>query len=940
MSDRSGGIGIRRMSGLLLLAAWGCGGGGGNGDADASDDAAADELDVAEDAPDEELSEGDAAEADALPPLPVLNCAFGFVDNDLGEPDILELSAVRRPERTADAVPLHLRSRAVGPSGFVDLTAVRADAERGPTPVLVRVEPWARGDFGAWLAHRGVAGFALGRGYHMALLRGAPDLQRLLAVPGLAGLFRLSAADKIGLRPADRAPGEPVDVTIIRLLPDGGTTETRREGIAASEARRLAEDPAMLAVYEEMPPRPTIHRIRASTHTDDVQLADTSTVPATYGGTIGRGVVVAVVDTGTDATHPDFLPIDGTGASRVVGDPPADGQAHGTMVASVVAGAGHASLGYGVREFVGTPYQWRGMAPGVERIVSIVNTNRRWWFRAFLDEGALVSNHSYTQSRGDYDYDVRLCDAAIRNGPIRTASSGPPRVVVFAAANNGMGSGLEDVGVFLRGFYSILSPGKNLICVGGSNVNDDSHAVGASKGPTLDGRLKPDVVAGGYADQRPPNGVPFAVDEIRLHAVDGSGAVDRVWSFDGGDLEGWTVTPAPPDLVVAGGEVAGTSLGQAQFVLDTAAAPIDAAAYDRVEIRMRMQAGPAEGRNCWPRFWVVAWDNAGDEGLDVFRYPPFDPALRGSDELQVHALALAGDGQWASPVRRLMLWPVVYDDRVVTATLGGGYDGSGGTSLAAPVATGIVALLMERLHERHGADLVAAPLHPSTYKAMLVHTAEDIVHETPDLRDLPNPDTGAPTPSFVGPDFATGYGRVDAERAVRLIDAHGESHRRWTEQSIEHGRVHVFHVPVRAGVGGPLRVTLAWDDAPGANALAVHEPQLVNDLDLVVVDPEGVAHFPWALDPLPWGGDESLATGIDPIAPADVVAARRCTGERYWVEETASCEDHLNNVEQVLIDSPAEGWFEIRVGGTDVPEGPQVYSLVLSQECTAPPKDR
>ena len=922
------------------LACWcfftACGGEPARPDVEASD-----ALDVEPDGRDVDPEDtGETLDTDSsnddgsdLPPLPELACRAGFVDQDLGEPETVALAAVHGTGAAGAPEPLRLRGGPRDPAQADEATALRGDLSRGPTAVAVRVATWARGGFSAQLRARGLLGRALGRGHHLVPLADLTDLRTLLALPGVEELLRLRPEDKLGLGPTGGSAGdEPFAATVVRLLPGAREVTERRAGLTAAAARALAADPAVLGVYAEPPPTPAIHRIRARAGVDEVQAADLTAVPARYDGTIGRGVVVAVVDTGTDATHPDFLPLDGAGPSRVVGDEPFPGEAHGTTVASIVAGAGHASAGARAREFVGTPYQWRGMAPGIERIVSLRYGDRRFWFRAFLEEGALLSNHSYTQSYGDYDHDVGLCDAAIRDGPATLTRSGPPRVVVFATANNGFGSGMEDVGVYLRGYYSILAPGKNPLCVGGSNVNDDTHAAAASKGPTLDGRLKPDVVAGGYADQRPPDGVPFAVDEVRLRARDGSGLPDRVWAFDGGDLGGWTVVAPPPDLATTDGTIAGTSLGQTQLTLDAAAAPLDAAAYDRVELRMRLSAGPAEGPTCWPRFWVVAWDRTGDEALDSYRYPPFDEALRGRDELQTHVLELGADGEWSGELRRLMLWPVVYDDRVVAAMPGGGYDGSGGTSLAAPVATGVVALLMERLAERHGVDLVADPLRPSTFKALLVQTAEDVVQETPARRELPNPDTGAPTPCFAGPDFATGFGRIDAARAVRLVDAHEPTHRRWVEASLEHGRAHRYRVPVRAGLGGALRVTLAWDDAPGSALLAVHESQLVDDLDLVVVGPDGVAHFPWALAPLPWG-EESPATGLDPIAPEDVVPARRCTGPRYWLPETAACEDHLNNVEQVLLEAPEEGWYEVWVGGTDVPEGPQPYSLVLTQEC-------
>lgn len=133
--------------------------------------------------------------------------------------------------------------------------------------------------------------------------------------------------------------------------------------------------------------------------------------------------------------------------------------------------------------------------------------------------------------------------------------------------------------------------------------------------------------------------------------------------------------------------------------------------------------------------------------------------------------------------------------------------------------------------------------------------------------------------------------------------------------------------------GGPLSVTLAWDDAHGSQHLAPTQNQLVNDLDLVLVAPDGQAHSPWVLDPLPID-EEDLWDGLEPISPQDVTGARRCVSEQWWQgADTRDCEDHLNNVEQVVIDAPAPGWYLLVIRGLDVTQGPQRYSLVVSQSC-------
>jgi PKD repeat protein/streptogramin lyase len=198
------------------------------------------------------------------------------------------------------------------------------------------------------------------------------------------------------------------------------------------------------------------------------------------------------------------------------------------------------------------------------------------------------------------------------------------------------------------------------------------------------------------------------------------------------------------------------------------------------------------------------------------------------------------------------------------------YGGHGwcGTSMAAPTVSGITALMIEQFRTAFSAD----PL-PSTVKGTLIHTA----------RDLENP----------GPDYKTGFGVIDAKSAVDII-----KDRALFEGAINNtGEINTYTIEVPQGIT-ELKVTLAWDDAPGSPNSA---SELINDLDLVLVSPQGAQYLPWKLDP------------ANPAAPAT-------TGP-----------DHVNNVEQVFVASPAAGTWTVRVTGTAVPHPAQSYSLVSNR---------
>jgi len=197
------------------------------------------------------------------------------------------------------------------------------------------------------------------------------------------------------------------------------------------------------------------------------------------------------------------------------------------------------------------------------------------------------------------------------------------------------------------------------------------------------------------------------------------------------------------------------------------------------------------------------------------------------------------------------------------------YASKRGTSMAAPTVCGLGALFLEDFRVQYPGE---PDPRNATLKAIFAHTAHDI-EET-------------------GPDYKSGYGSVRVQNAIDLMRAGN-----FLENTVSQGDVYFATVAVAPG-SSELKVTLAWDDFPGApNA----NPVLVNDLDLKVFDPSGTRHYPWTLNP------------ASPATPA-----------------VRTQEDHINNIEQVFVATPTAGAWRVEVHGTAVPQGPQPFSLVGS----------
>jgi hypothetical protein len=209
------------------------------------------------------------------------------------------------------------------------------------------------------------------------------------------------------------------------------------------------------------------------------------------------------------------------------------------------------------------------------------------------------------------------------------------------------------------------------------------------------------------------------------------------------------------------------------------------------------------------------------------------------------------------------------DDGVTSCSAYGGYTTKCGTSMSSPTVCGLSSLLLQDFRAQYPGE---PDFRNSTLKVLLAQTTVD-VEET-------------------GPDYKTGYGSVRIQPAVDLMRAGN-----FLEAEVAQDGF--YSVLVVVDPGDPaLKVTIAWDDFPGTPNV---DPALVNDLDLVVYDPSGGQHYPWTLDQ------------FNPSAPAVRTQA-----------------NHKDNIEQVYVESPEAGAWQIEVHGFNVPAGPQVFSLAAS----------
>ncbi len=268
------------------------------------------------------------------------------------------------------------------------------------------------------------------------------------------------------------------------------------------------------------------------------------------------------------------------------------------------------------------------------------------------------------------------------------------------------------------------------------------------------------------------------------------------------------------------------------------------------------------------------------------------------------------------------------------------YDKKTGTSMAAPFVSGIAALMYQKFQKQTGEHLDSFSMRNSTTKVLLIHSAIDMLgcsNKNADIANLKNQKRTC-TPYTKGPNFATGWGRVNAKGALALIDKFDVNTRMFAnfrEFAMYEGyeKQKSWNVFVREGRAN-LRATLAWDDAPGDSEIDNYMvPKLVNDLDLYLVSPSGKIYYPWRLDTLP-------TQGVYIVYPAGGISDNRITKrtsyEKITFEDASKpayngcgshdavldiCFDRLNNVEVVDVENPEPGLWQVVAKGFKIEMG-------------------
>ena len=582
---------------------------------------------------------------------------------------------------------------------------------------------------------------------------------------------------------------------------------------------------------------------------------------------------------------------------------------HGTHVAGIAGGNGWNSSNIALDD-----YELRGVAPKVD-----------FWSRRFSGSGPYdnyevghVTNHSHTITSSGYNSRSKSIDKALRD---QQFVDNRRKTIVYAAANQN----------YAKGYYSLAADSKNAVIVGNANKHTGKLYQASSLGPTLDGRIKPDVIAPGAADgsTEPSAQSPTKVyvDQVSIRRA-GSSTPYIDYNF-AQSQQGWksgSWSGMQNAAEVDGALYLEKTRGLSYTLSPEYASPHSAQANDQLTLTYKIELGENHepySKMAGALFWYTG------SGEQNPRYLGVELDVTGEFEtlsVNLSDILHSASGHVWTPGDAIHGIRLDFNrcsscNGVISTINGNNYGGSTGTSMAAPHVAGIIALMTEK----YGHEVLACPLgedcsdldehgpRSSLTRALLIHTATDLENDELD-QALINPDLTDSEYTIYGkgPDFSTGWGLVNAKKALDYV-----KDEKISRAIVNDTEEEVFHFRVEKNAG-PFRITATWDDIESAITVSGSTtPRLLNDVDMHVIAPDGTVFYPWVLEPFVNG----------PVQVADIKPATNTCATDF----AHACYDHLNNVEVIDVNNPQHGDWTLVIKGRTILEDQEV-SLVSDYE--------
>ncbi|MBN1180020.1 MAG: S8 family serine peptidase [Anaerolineae bacterium] len=552
----------------------------------------------------------------------------------------------------------------------------------------------------------------------------------------------------------------------------------------------------------------------------------------------GSGQIVAVADTGLDvgASGPltDFagrvVSAYGVGRPGTWDDP----HGHGTHVAGTILGSGALS---------GSAFQ--GMAPDAQLVVQslysptaagglAIPADLTLLFSPAYTDGARIHNNSWGTPGNRYNTHAQTADQFVWDHP--------DMLIVVAAGNGGIdrgGDGLVDPG-------SLYSPAtaKNVLAVGAAEsrrsgqgytgtygdspdggdfpadpvhsdlISDDPGGLAAfsSRGPTADGRIRPDMVAPGTNILSARSHHPSAVYAFPY---------DDHYAFESGSSQAAPVASGAAALVrqwlAAQGEVA-PSAALVRALLVNGATNLSPGQYGPAVTGTVVAFDDVESTPVWTS---TTWAITDTYGV----HSPGNAWVAGGIGTQYLDATLDLSGVTSPTLifwnRRALAgsWARVTACGVPRPS----YNWSNGTRIGwAQEAVDIAQCAGN-----------AAALVRFEIQCIVLPCATDVWA----LDDIAVVDGGRLAEVETAPDAGQGWGRLNLTASLALEEAVWYAD---VVPGLQTGEVVTFTLPALVA-GARFQATLVWPDYPALPNAAV---AWVNDLDVTVVDPSGNIHYP------------------------------------------------------------------------------------------------